>query len=266
MKERPILFNAEMVAAVLAGRKTQTRRIIRGQPPADWEPYYNSETQSWECPDERTMPRKCPFGVPGDRLWVREAWRVVGWWDGGSLLIVEYRYKTVRQETCSDTLGYDEVWADRMMIQSTEDCEKAGWSHGDDGYYSPNVAGELPTRWRPSIHMPRWCSRIDLEVVRVWPERLQAISDNDARAEGVKRYGGMYVDTSRHILPFSQLWESIYAKPRPVYRRVDGKRVIDQYESYPWEDVQEWREWRGRAWQVIGNPWVWACEFKEVTG
>lgn len=245
MRERPILFNAEMVAAILAGRKSQTRRIIRGQPPADWEPHYNPETQAWECPDERAtnwiFPRKCPFGVPGDRLWVREAWRL---WEG-------------------ETWGVDGALDPDVLTGQLSRYDQ-GWLRGRPVEYRSDTDAEGP--WRPSIHMPRWCSRIDLEVVSVHPERLQAISDNDARAEGVKRYGGMYVDTSRHILPFSQLWDSIYAKPRPVYRRVDGKRVIDHYESHPWKDIQAWRMYRFKHWQVIGNPWVWACEFKEISG
>lgn len=190
-RERPILFSGPMVRAILEGRKTQTRRLLKPQPPEDVGElvvdFYHPTivVKDEEQPGERTFgvfsadgewAQKCPYGAPGDRLWVRETWREV-------------------QSDTSTSLYYraDEEWH-----------EKAGW--------------------RPSIHMPRWASRITLEATDVRVQRLQDISEEDAKAEGADdiRYR-----TAKEC--FSDLWDSIHG---------DG------------------------AWAA--NPWVWAITFKRV--
>ena len=123
----------------------------------------------------------------------------------------------------------------------------------------------------PSIHMPRWACRLELEVTKVRVERVQEISEADAIAEGVT-YTDEYLEWEEWVdscAPpgssrasakdwFGKLWDSINAKPKPV--RSGGK--IDHYVSYPWEDVQETREHRGLPWIVMGNPWVWPVNFE----
>jgi hypothetical protein len=178
VKERPILFSGPMVRAILDGQKTQTRRIVKPQPSIEGQ--------------EPHLVR-CPYGVPGDRLWVRETWGEGGMTKPG------------------DPASYAADWPDAGAIR----------------------------KWRPSIHMPRWASRIDLEVTAVRVERLQAITEEDARAEGAAHRiarggdlsGALEGETPiQHVAHFRDLWDSI-----------NGERT-------PW----------------ASNPWVWVVSFKRV--
>ena len=170
MKERPILFSAPMVRAINADRKTQTRRTVKPQP--EWtEPAtawtFHEDGHSgpgWyahndDYPEEGSLFYRCPYGQPGDRLWVRETWQHAnsphGPYEPGC--------------TCFYRADY---WDD---------------PHGMDGEKSPE--GKYRA-WIPSIHMPRAASRINLEVVHVRVEKLQDISEADAIAEGVQSVGG----------------------------------------------------------------------------
>jgi hypothetical protein len=146
VKERPILFSAPMIRALLAGTKTQTRRIVKPVGNDDgfvlqdygdgWWPYRSDDGES-PFKEEDEIPHACPYGAPGDRLWVRETWKPSHEAEGRAF----YR---------------------------------ASWGNYENG-----------DRWRPSIHMPRAASRITLEIVVVRVERLQDISEADAIAEGV---------------------------------------------------------------------------------
>jgi hypothetical protein len=142
MSDRPILFSAPMVRAILAGAKTQTRRVLKEQPQRDVWPF-PPMTEN----DRALIVKRCPYGVPGDRLWVREA----HWFF---------------QDEHDPVTGYT------PPVLTTEDVE-----YRADGESTRHG-------WRPSIHMPRWASRITLNITGVRVERLQAISEDDARAEG----------------------------------------------------------------------------------
>lgn len=200
MKERPILFSAPMVRAILDGRKSQTRR------------YLTSDT-NFTC--EELTQLKCRYGVPGDRLWVRETWcAVLPRKDGG------LEYNGARLVTPPDGESV-ELW------------------YRADGELGPiSCLFDDGPRWRPSLHMPRWASRLTLEVTSVRVERLQDISEEDAKAEGIGEAKPWVFDgggpamgpTATHA--FMRLWDSI-----------NGKRP-------------------GCAWQ--DNPWVWAVTFRRV--
>lgn len=192
MKERPILFSAPMVRAINADRKTQTRRIVKPQP--EWtEPAtawtFHEDGHSgpgWyahndDYPEEGSLFYRCPYGQPGDRLWVRETWQHAnsphGPYEPGC--------------TCFYRADY---WDD---------------PHGMDGEKSPE--GKYRT-WIPSIHMPRAASRINLEVMHVRVEKLQDISEADAIAEGAPGGHGSipgypYAATSHEH--YRHIWESI---------------------------------------------------------
>jgi len=193
MKERPILFNAAMVNAILEGRKTQTRRVIKCE-------------MKWDGDDfgESLEPVKhCPYGLPGDRLWARETWRAEELESG--LDGIRYRaddsFRAIQNSRAS---------SDRWM-----DAARPG------------------DPWRPSIFMPRWASRISLEVTGVRVERVQKITEADAQCEGWDMSNlpeGHCYDCTHHARDwFAELWDSINAK-------------------------------RGYGW--ILNPWVWVIEFK----
>lgn len=189
MKERGIIFNAEMVRAILDGRKTQTRRVMKVQPMLNgdrWEVYSASVekgNKSIPVTPWGSIENNCPFGKVGDRLWVRETWRKFDFSD---------------ECGCSEyPCGCPENGA--IMYRATQ----------DDG----------ESKWRPSIHMPRRYSRITLEITDVRVERLNDISRSDAIAEGappshptidaISRECG-FPDFSRSW--FGQTWWHIYGK------------------------------------------------------
>lgn len=195
MKERPILFSAPMVRAILAGTKTQTRRIVKKQ-------FAGTARIVGDCvafidngrragPDQR-----CPYGQPGDRLWVRETWA---------------------SNSRGDILYY------------RADCQQ----RGADWVMSLGEGSELCIgRWQPSIHMPRWASRITLEITGVRVERLQDISEQDAMAEGAEPYRlpcRPQREALRHVDGFHTLWESINGpgswERNPLVRVVEFWRV-----------------------------------------
>ncbi|MCE3111100.1 hypothetical protein [Yersinia enterocolitica] len=182
MNEKPILFNAEMVNAILSGRKTQTRRIMKVQPENPHlglrriiESKNSSENGKyfWSQTDAcGTIPRSntfsCPLGKPGDQLWVREAFAA---------------------GLCTEsTLAY-------RATHKTEDLEE-GW-------------GET-IKWTPSIHMPRWASRINLLITGVRVERLNTISTGDAMAEGYPAEREATGGSLDAWLWFRELWDGIY--------------------------------------------------------
>lgn len=171
-RERPILFSGEMVRAILEGRKTQTRRVVRPQPIPDpnardwfpWSWYGGGRKAVAACKDAESfaywLREWCPYGQPGDRLWVRETFALVEPRDDGAL---EYR--------------------GAQIVTAPEEEQYEAWYRAD---------GELGVlaridgiRWIPSIHMPRWASRITLEITDVRVERVQDITDADCYAEGL---------------------------------------------------------------------------------
>lgn len=193
MTERPILFSGPMVRAVLDGRKTQTRRVVKPQPPKDavaplceagwwmWQ-RFNAERRHYDGrTTEKLWDCRCPYGMPGDRLWVRETWAH----DGPDLETVRARH---------------------------EDAFGGGMTYGP--YYLATEVAPDTLRWRPSIHMPRWASRITLEVTGIRVERLQDISEEDAEAEGVHDMLGKVTPWKDRLAPmivhaFASTWESI---------------------------------------------------------
>jgi hypothetical protein len=211
MKERPILFSAPMVRAILDGSKTQTRRVVKGA--GDHILYWRrgeEDPRRWVAADGLTIGHVyCPYGESGDRLWVRETWA---------------RLCTEADHTCDEADGEHRLEYRADLSASCKDGP-GGWEHGS----------EDPDRvvWRPSIYMPRKASRIDLEVTEVRIERLTDMSTRDCRAEGVRPVtpgvGGCSVDSERHraIRPFRELWESING--------------VDSWATNPWVWVIEFK-------------------------
>ena len=172
MKERPILFSAPMVRAILEGAKTQTRRVVRGQVAA----LDRGHATIIGGPS-------CPYGAPGDRLWVRETWTAI-----------DERGEAVSRRT----RHVDQNCGDRLVYRA------------DDRV--------LTEQWRPSIFMPRWASRITLEVTAVRVERLHDITEEDARREGVEP--APFAKAGRpaghlHLEAFEDVWDSINGKHAP---------------------------------------------------
>ena len=210
MKERPILFSAPMVRALLDGSKTQTRRILKVQPDEDGL----SKVTDGPWVDTSGRQYVCPYGQPGDQLWVRETWGVGsrpdpwGGYDG-----IEYRADEAWLEDGDDFACH--------KVETPDDICLGDYSHG----------------WKPSIHMPRWASRIQLEITDVRIERLQDISEEDAKAEGIEPELDGWIDYSN---PSAQM----------CLNPIDSFRTL-------WEAINGNGSW-------AANPWVWVVEFRRV--
>lgn len=203
-RERPILFGGEMVRAILDGRKTQTRRILKPQPPGDarMDSIRADGAEVGFTTKECVSPLvRCPHGQPGDRLWVRE-----------SAYIAPPKFGDDADCNMKDDQGRPRV---------------VGWAANMDSD-GVRAATDYGVKCTPSIFMPRWASRLTLEITGVRVERLQMISGADILAEGIADAGehGELIEVDR----FVTLWDTI-----------NGKRA-------PW----------------AGNPWVWVVEFQRV--
>lgn len=225
MKERPILFNGDMVRAILSGAKTQTRRIYAGIPKPDGEIHPDGSGEQW------TDWGKCPFGQPGDHLWVRETWGLCGYldstdWDRGSVAGEKSRPINRLVEYRSD------------------------WNVEDGSAF-----------WRPSIHMPRWASRITLEITDVRVERLNELSDEDAQKEGI---------TSR-LIPkpwgLDTGWCANWSRVgTPNKYAINGKTLSAGDICHASPRLAFWNLWES----VYGpgtfdDRWCWVIQFKRVT-
>jgi len=219
MKERPILFNGEMVRAVMDGAKTQTRRIIKDVLETYLFVGMADNRAIFSDPDSPVVAEwKCPYGVAGDRLWVRETFRFVT--DPKLWTCIEYR-------------------ADMARIKPTGWNDKQGWQAEIEGGEEFNEPGP----WRPSIFCPRFGSRINVEVFDVRVERVQSIDEADAKAEGTHSliHKDMDPGTGAHISNtlsyrwgFAELWDSINGKPRK-----DGTDI--SWAANPWVWVVEFK-------------------------
>ena len=241
MGEKPILFSTPMVQAILDGRKTMTRRIIKPQPDEKYSYCHGICTSST---DNKNVGRvglgpsnvlvkqfiKPPY-QPGDHLYVRETWRIGAWAENPGRISVDYKADGyIRREwlDVEDPERFERYW-----IQSTHDAEKAGLKFDLDGQYHWEP-GKAPTRWRPSIFMPKEAARIWLEVTNVRVERLQEISHKDIYREGICIWQDC-AEAIRNIRTkyFKKLWDGINLK-------------------------------RGYGWD--SNPFVWAISFKVLEG
>lgn len=199
MKERPILFNTAMVQAILAGRKTQTRRqvkpeLVQPEPGAYFDSYNKTEQWNWWLKDNRMFLSQivtCPFGKVGDRLWVRETW-------------CKGRIDEIDAEHPLDRSLYIEQTSTDDGLLYKADCLNDGIDISE-------------AVWRPSIHMPRSVCRIILEITSVRVERLHNISDADCKAEGIVPYkdgwtNGIIGPFSTPQLAFCDLWDETGGK------------------------------------------------------
>lgn len=187
MKERPILMSAPMVRASLEGRKTQTRRIVKPQPSPKESVQYDTITgQAVYEDDESSRIIDCPYGRPGDRLWVRETFQQV--------------WANTPREEDDDSKRIPDFWT-RPKTPAWGTHENY-WIYRADGVPPAYpILGRLC--WRPSIHMPRQASRITLEITAVRVERLQDISYDDAVAEGIEH------EYPKAVSQYRELWEQI---------------------------------------------------------
>lgn len=207
--ERGMIFNAEMVRAILDGRKTQTRRPIKWKQTRFTEIGEREDGNKWPWSEDAEHAfdfwHPCPFGSVGDRIWVRETFQ-------GPLFDFD-----LMDSYCKDSTPFEKS---EFCVYKADGVPAPEFYDADD---------ELHCCWRPSIHMPRWASRILLEITGVRVERLKSISDRDALREGCSTADMKSGDCVADV--FARLWASIYGSD---------------------------------SWNA--NPWVWVIEFKRVEG
>ncbi|MCG7803995.1 hypothetical protein MCV29_22820 [Enterobacter asburiae] len=196
MTERGMIFNGEMVRAILDGRKTQTRRPVNPSTA-------NLLDLQGQYPHKK-YNISCPFGAIGDRIWVRETWAEAG-------------------ASAPDLKLY-----------------RANYPAHVPAHYE-NVPPAQDVRWTPSIHMPRWASRILLEITDVRVERLNDISEEDARAEGIIDGGCLNC-----------------GEPEPCGCANPEPDATDAF-AYLWQSIYGQENWNA-------NPWVWVIEFNRIEG
>lgn len=225
MTEHPILFSAPMVRAILEGRKTQTRRVVKGFEQADgFRQTLDSDKSIWLGKGGGQI--KCPYGQPGDRLWVRETMESDG----------------------------DDYWFPKT--------EANLWPNGiefpfpvENGDYAPVVLAWMKKQSEagrttvPAIYMPRWASRINCEITDVRVQRLQDISEEDAKAEGAECLCSIEDAKADERARENGNMEEGYFSPKSY---VDGFQRL-------WDSINAAR---GYGWD--SNPWVWAVSFRRV--
>lgn len=233
VRERPIIFSAPMIRALLAGTKTQTRRVVKGLRPQIEHATHTlprrGETHNgmveWWAGKIFVEDGRCPYGQPGDRLWVREAWRYQC--DIGNLFdCIEYRCDGARRKPEFDRFPSVEQYT---WHRFSDRCE-----------HSHNSGGE---GWRSPIHMPRWSSRITLEITDVRVQRVQDISEEDAKAEGIRWTEGGPLHA--HIWLSHVGGECNFPTARDAYRGL-------------WNDINGDASWDS-------DPWCWCLNFKRVS-
>ena len=238
MKERPILFKEEMVRAILEGRKTQTRRL-------NGLAKINENPDMWRfdgfvgidniyavfCSGYDTLKIKCPFGMPGDKLWVKETFRLGAWREDGRMAL-DYKaspeikrtpWITIPEENDIDGNLFNSIW-----MKACEELEQKNIKADENGHYSWEP-GKSPLKWKPSIFMPRWASRINPDVIDIRMERLQDINALDITCEGVEIQKDWFAEHAMEA--FKSLWD-----------------LINEKSGYGWDR----------------NPWVWVVEFRRV--
>jgi len=210
MKERPILFSAAMVNAILAGQKSQTRRTIK--------PSWSRCLDLDDSEDRAKAVVSCPYGQPGDRLWVKETWR-----------------PDLNNDDFTSCVAYRADGAN-VLIANTAAAADAWMDARRPEEQYPQM---LQAKWRSPLFMPRWASRITLDVVSVRIERVQSISTNDAMAEGL--HGPLTNPELDKVV--SQIGRGPRSAFQELWDSINGKKP-------------------GRDW--ASNPFVWCVEFKRA--
>lgn len=208
MKEYPIIFSTPMVQAILDNRKTQTRRVIKNFNDIihDWDkndPTYGPFFENGYGESVKTVD-VCPYGKTGDRLWVRETWAYINNSGFGVGSYIEYKAD-------KPTAKYPGEWPE------------------DEAKGNPDAP-----KWKPSIHMSRWASRITLEITNIRTERLQNITYAEVIAEGFT-----------HLLTDEQQTDGAH--------RREGVEVFGRF----WDSIN------GKKHPWDSNPWVWVIDFKK---
>lgn len=275
MAIKPILFNTEMIRAILDGRKSCTRRIVKPQPQSrlcytfagcncgTWG--YPSKTayENWgdeyklpeDITDEELKRRWNPPYHTDDILYVRETWRVGAWDILNQMIAFDYK-----DGTCGElTYIHDRDLFERLVNQSRNDARQAKCEYNGVDFVWEK--GKSPCRWHPSIHMPKEAARIWLNVTDVRVERLQEITESGAKAEGIRGYtkdGNLY-----KYAVTDDWWIDYHNKHKEIVTGTwwqDMPRTAKDAFSYLWNSTIKKSDLDLYGWNA--NPWVWTIEYE----
>ena len=237
MTERGMIFNGEMVRAILDGRKTQTRRPIKWKQTRFTEIGEREDGSNWPWSEDAEHAcdfwHPCPFGAVGDRIWVRETWGVASHAFSDDGLMIDW--VPDRPATAIHEMPFGNGYYSGYAIYAAD----GDFTWGDDDGYE-----DSRSCWKPSIHMPRAASRILLEITDVRVERLNAISEEDAEEEGID---------------MEALYDSQDCYDCIADHNMTGRPTVTGAFKYLWESIYGEEDWKS-------NPWVWVIEFKRVEG
>lgn len=225
MKEHPILFSTPMVQAILEGRKTMTRRILKVKGCKPFVP----QPEEWTLSDiEKWNKDYHPYGQVGDIIWVRESFKLAGWNFEQGLMTIEYKDGSMFICNAYDPSD-DLIW----LLDQVEALENGGYIEPSPTEKDAFILTEKRQPFKPSIHMPKEAARIWLKITNVNVERLQSISEVDAMKEGVDfewydQGRNIKIEAAKQL--FKKLWYSIHGR---------------------------------ESWEA--NPWVWAIEFEVLS-
>ncbi len=236
-KEKPILFNPEMIKAILNGTKCMTRRILKPQPPHhDWN-IVRASHHNFLGPNSQWM--KCPYGTAGKQLWVRETYAAEEKWD-------DLAPSEIKEACINDFQDPSRIW-----YKASEDWER--WD-----LHEPR--GKV----RQSIFMCRWMSRIQLEILEIRVERLQDITTEDAKAEGCN------LNWYRDNAGTEDLWPCPTCNGMQVRACLGNNLGVDETDCYECNTAKKmfqhlWDSINGKDYPWEMNPWVFVISFKRLT-
>ncbi len=247
--EKKILFEAPLIKALLHNRKSRSRRVVLPQPKRVQRHIFSNDYSKFT---DGGREYKCPYGGPGDLVWVPEPWQVAYGQRGAALIY-----------------GID------MTVRHIDPAlVPVGISHDVETIKSGNGP------WRSPARMPRSCTRLLFSLAGVRVLRVQQLSDEAAVEGGIWKEPGAHPKpwacwyaqpeiSSRHgmILPrpgFAKLWNDLYGKPRPVKRNPFTNQKEDCWVSFPWQEEQGTETYENLPHYIIGNPYVWDLELARV--
>ena len=260
--EKSLICTADSVNAIVARlkRQTQFRRVIKPQPPEgyEWKGWYLKEPEYNELTNKSVwLDRyishvvKCPYGKPGDTLWVRETWRIINYKYSGTEWEIQYKDGT---SIWFEHDPGDEV-QQRYFLQCQQDVQPYLYKN-DDGEEIIDCE-DTPTRWRSPIFMPRWASRLNLLVKNIEVERVQDMTHLDIVEEGFLYFYRKMTAIEKSRFADDIEDQIIYAKSLDSDDLIDDA-VIEWYAD--WWDALNAK--RGYSWD--SNPWVWKITFDPV--
>ena len=253
-----IVFSTQLIPKVIDGSKAMFREVVKPQPNFDiFNGIYDDGTAGFKHPAGVMQYIKCPYKI-GQRVWVKETYALI-YKDGQCAKMEEPPYDILPECPC-----------DHCRVEYRAD---SGALYPGDWPAEEARGNDEAPKWRSPLFMPKELSRLDIIIQTIGVEQIQEISEEDAVKEGVFEKNGYWCSTlqpvkgtyqawATAVMAFEKLWNSLHTKPKPAKHNPYTWAKEDCYVSYPWEDIREERDKRGKVWYVVGNPAVFKYGFR----